>query len=548
MRDLAPGFVMIVLIASALLTAPAAAVLLWLYHRSVRRGMTTGTVNSEPPLVSDKAATSRPALRISDRTGDSPFYREHSLRAAITVYVVAGLVFALLMAAIPAIEVQGDTWTWSSFLIRVMTLSAANFWPTVLAIVLVAATNRRERLSVVFGYFIVYALIEAGALAVSPKLTARQLVTSWLIHDTLPTILILTFLIRRLRAVGPLILTFMLIPVLGAWFTVSVLPDNAIFHSDAVFYPLLAASFVVFGFIASLPWRRLGVLYQRKIFSDQSLMLDSLFLYFAITQGLLSMNRYVWFGAPAAFLAYKVTTWAGFSYMRRRNSGPPAGMLLLLRVFRLGGRSERLFDALAKRWRRLGSISLIAGPDLLTAAVEPHEFLDFIGGKLSRRFVAGEEDLSKRIEALDAAPDPDGRYRVNQFFCRPDTWRITMRSLAQQASVILMDLRNFSSQSHGCMFELSEILRAIDLSRVVLMIDTTTDRPFLESTLQRLWQQVPPDSLNCAEAGATIRLFVVQAANAPQVRFLLRELLAAIEVTASLVSNYPTLKIRRASE
>jgi hypothetical protein len=545
MGDLAPGFVMIVMIASALLTAPTAAVLLWLYHRSVRRGMSTGTEPSEPPLVSDKAATARPALRINDRTVDLPFYRERSLLAAITVYVVAGLVFALLMAAIEALEVQGDTWT---FLLRVMTLSAANFWPTVLAIILVAATNRRERLRVVFGYFIVYALIEAGALAVSPKLTARQLVTSWLIHNTLSTILVLAFLIRRLRAVGPLTLTFMLIPVLGAWFTVSVLPDNAIFESNAVFYPLLAASFVAFGFIAWLPLRRLGVLYQRKMFSDQSLMLDSLFLYFAITQSLFSLNRHVWFGAPAAFLAYKVTTWAGFSYMRRRGSGPPAGMLLLLRVFRLRGRSERLFDALAKRWRRLGSISLIAGPDLLTAAVEPHEFLDFIGTKLSRRFVAGDEDLSKRIEALDTAPDPDGRYRVNQFFCRRDTWRITMGTLAQQASVILMDLRNFSSQSQGCVFELSEILRAIDLSRVVLMIDATTDRPFLESTLQRLWQQVPPDSLNYAEAGATIRLFVVPAGNAPQVRFLLRELLAAIEVTASLVSNYPTLKVRRASE
>ena len=58
---------------------------------------------------------------------------------------------------------------------------------------------------------------------------------------------------------------------------------------------------------------------------------------------------------------------------------------------------------------------------------DPHEFLDFIGGKLSRRFVAGEEDLSKRIEALDTAPDPDGRYRVNQFFCRPDTWHFSAR-------------------------------------------------------------------------------------------------------------------------
>ena len=57
--------------------------------------------------------------------------------------------------------------------------------------------------------------------------------------------------------------------------------------------------------------------------------------------------------------------------------------LLLLRVFALGHRSERLFDALSKRWLRAGSISMIAGPDLVTSTVEPHEFLDFINVRTS---------------------------------------------------------------------------------------------------------------------------------------------------------------------
>ena len=37
---------------------------------------------------------------------------------------------------------------------------------------------------------------------------------------------------------------------------------------------------------------------------------------------------------------------------------------------------------------------MIAGPDLLTAVVEPYEFLDFVSGKLSRQFVQGEEDFA----------------------------------------------------------------------------------------------------------------------------------------------------------
>ena len=347
------------------------------------------------------------------------------------------------------------------------------------------------------------------------------------------------FLVRRVRAVGPLTLTFMLIAVGGAWFTVSSLPDKPGWDSDAAFYTLLAASFVVFAFVGWRLSRRLGVLYQRKRFSDQSMMLDSVFLYFAITQALImdpSFGLFVWLG-PAAFFAYKVITLAGFSYMRRRNSDKSAHMLLLLRVFALGGRSERLFDALAKRWRRLGSITLIAGPDLLTAAVEPHEFLDFIGGKLSRRFISDEEDLSKRIGSLDTAPDPDGRYRVNQFFCRPDTWRITMRSLARMASVVLMDLRSFSSRNRGCVVELQEILNTIDLRRIIFLLDSTTDRPFLESTLQSIWREVLEDSPNRPHLGATIRSFVVQDGNTFQVRSLIRELLASAETRALSASK-----------
>jgi hypothetical protein len=538
MGDQASGLIIFVLIASAVLTLPTAAVLLWLYRRSVRRGMTTGATHPESPPPSASAATPYPPMRIIDCAADPPAYAERPLRAAVTIYAAAGLAFALLFAIGWGMQSEGPAWTWLHLLAFALTLAVAYFWPAVLAIELVAATSRRQRLSIALGYFIAFASIGAGSLAVNSKLTAGQLATLWLLDNALPTLLIVMFLQRPIRAVGPLILTFMLIAVFGTWLALSLLGTKPGWDSDAVFYLLIIAGFVVFGLAGWLLLRRVGVLYRRKKFSDQSLMLDSLFLYFAITQAVLldpSIGRVVWFG-PAAFLAYKLIAWSGFRYLRRRASAHPAPMLLLLRVFALGGRSERLFDAFAKRWRRLGSISMIAGPDLVTAATEPHEFLDFVGGKLSRRFVSGEADLSTRIASLDIAPDPDGRYRVNQFFCRPDTWRITMRRLVREASVVLMDLRSFSSRNQGCVFELREILCSIDLRRVVFLIDLTTDRPFLESTLQSIWRQVPGDSPNHAAAGATVRLFPVQDGGALQVQSLLRELLAAADVSPAMAS------------
>ena len=60
------------------------------------------------------------------------------------------------------------------------------------------------------------------------------------------------------------------------------------------------------------------------------------------------------------------------------------------------------------------------------------------------QFIESEADLSQRMDQRDLHPDPDGRYRINEFFCRQDTWQMTMRRLAASSSVTAMDLRSFS--------------------------------------------------------------------------------------------------------
>jgi hypothetical protein len=142
--------------------------------------------------------------------------------------------------------------------------------------------------------------------------------------------------------------------------------------------------------------------------------------------------------------------------------------------------------------------------------------------------VTGEADLANRMLSFDRKPDPDGRYRVNQFFCRPDTWQMTLRRLVQESSVVLMDLRSFSPRNQGCVYELEQLFRLADLQRVVFIVDATTDRQFLDDTLQRSWQEVPADSPNCAVAEPGVRLFFARDDSGGEVRSLLRELLARV--------------------
>jgi hypothetical protein len=205
------------------------------------------------------------------------------------------------------------------------------------------------------------------------------------------------------------------------------------------------------------------------------------------------------FAWVAAFAAYKTTVRIGFARLRRRAlAREKAPRLLLLRSFSIGRKSERLFEALEKHWRRVGSIQLIAGVDLAARNVEPHEFLDFISGKLARRFINGPEALERRLSELDTEPDRDLRFRVNDFFCYDDTWRMVLSRLVRESDAVLMDLRGFSRQNSGCIFEIHELVALVPLERVVFIINESTDQQLLSQTLGeaqgRLQSARPEDS------------------------------------------------------
>ena len=418
-------------------------------------------------------------------------------------------------------------------------MTAFYAWPAVLALGLLAATSRTERLGLAGVYFGLLGSISAYTLFVSPKLTAAQLLWLWLGSNGPATLLFMAFLRRRVRSVGPLILPFMLIAVLGSQLAPSLLlgSDRSIrtavaiggaigLGGSGVFWGVIIAGFLLFTIPGWWLLRRLGNLYRAKRLGDQSLTLDALFLFFAITQSLDQPGRYIWTGA-AAFIAYKTILRIGFHLFGAgqddlANSVP---VLLLLRVFSLGERSERLFDALTKRWRRIGSVVMIAGPDLVNATVQPHEFLEFIGGRISRRFVEDKAGLDQRFASLDLAPDPDGRYRINQFFCRADTWRMTVRSLIQESSVVLMDLRGFSPRNEGCIYELKQLIDSADLRLLTFLVDSSTDRGFLDSTLQKLWSELTARSPNATIADPAIRLLSARFESARELRRLLQAVL-----------------------
>jgi hypothetical protein len=444
--------------------------------------------------------------------------RRAALRAAI-VYAVAGAAHAAVATIV--LFVLDDV----EFLpIRTLFVWFVFAWPIVPTVFFVAVGSRRLRIAGIVVYFVL-------ALVISP-LPLKEFLFLWGTFMGFPTLLILAVSNRRLRAVGPLILAATVIVVAGANFAFSVGANLFIAAGGAQslwwFAGIGAIVLAAFVAIAWITLRWAARRYRRKRMSDLTLMLDAWWLLVTLWE---CLNFSTSAGAASllvigAFVVYKGVLFIGFRIFGPKESGESLN-LLLLRVFGFRKRSEQLLDELGHKWRYAGPVTLISAPDLAAGYVEPHEFYDFLGGRLSRAFVKNENDLTQRLSQMDRRPDPDGRYRVNEFFCHTDTWQATMRRLARESKAVLMDLRSFAENNQGCAYELQQLVDIVPINRIVLVIDGTTDRSLLERRLQEMWQTMSHTSPNRSLDQPSLRILSVAAQTPRQVKRLLLLLFAS---------------------
>jgi hypothetical protein len=336
-----------------------------------------------------------------------------------------------------------------------------------------------------------------------------QMLGLWLIENLFPTVLIAIFINRRVRAVGPLILLLMIFAVFGSLAAPSLLLSHTpgfvrvaagLLGATPTFTAMEVLGFAAFGAAGWFVLQYVRHLYEKKIVNDQAILLGAVWLQFAVFW----FVDFVFFGyawllsAVPVFISYIVVLGAGFALRRFHSASSERGRrLLVLRVFALGKRSEQLFEAVANHWRYVGSIAQIAGPDLLKATVQPHEFLDFMSGKLARRFIDGPKELDLRLSETDVTSDAEGRFRVNDFFCHDDSWKFVLDRLVRDTDAVLMDLRGFSPQNAGCVFEIEELINVFPIGRAVFIVDDTTDKSFLSATVKQALGKMSSTSPNC---------------------------------------------------
>ena len=129
---------------------------------------------------------------------------------------------------------------------------------------------------------------------------------------------------------------------------------------------------------------------------------------------------------------------------------------------------------------------MIAAPDVAARTIDPGDYLRWLTGRVDESFVTTRDDLDAKLVALDMAPDPDGRYRVNEFCCRDNTWQATVVELMQRADAVVMDLRGVTREQHGSEFELQQLAQRLPPERLVLVVDAATDRALLDAPFASL--------------------------------------------------------------
>jgi hypothetical protein len=542
------GAFLFYLLLGGFLTFVLGVLALVLFRRAVRKNM-AGARAADPPVAasgSRRAATRPLILRVENLSArPSGTGRVRSERSALArlaaAHAIAGLTFGIV-AALLLLVLSGT----ELLPLRFAAVAWSFTWPTALVLALLVGPDRRTQAEILLGYagglamlcFIAW-LADTPELSLGPYLSLPGLLSPAVIWalNAAPSTFLLLFINRAIRAIGPLVIVFTTVALLGSHVALSILANESVMRGAA---ELAAGTGIgghgvfwgvaILGLLAgSWPaWRCVVFLrdrYAAKRLSDLMLTIYAIWLLqtLVLASSLFREQGVIGFAAAfLALLAWRLALGVALRPVVADARTRPERELLLLRVFGMGRRSRRMIDLLAARWRVLGCIDLIAGPDLASRTVEPAIFLEFLRGRLRRLFIRTPDDLANRLADLDRGPDPDGRFRVNQLFCSGEIWKTAVTTLMSKASFVVMDLRGFGPERRGCVFELQTLLDTVELSKLVLLVDASSDRNSLEQVLQERWRLLELNSPNLASERAELVLYDVSGRESRAVRALLK--------------------------
>ena len=75
------------------------------------------------------------------------------------------------------------------------------------------------------------------------------------------------------------------------------------------------------------------------------------------------------------------------------------------------------------------------------------------------------------------------------------------------ADLVLMDLRGFTPERKGCVYEIGLLIDRFPINRVVFLIRSDADKPALYELIRQRWEQMSADSLNRQSQSQLIKVY-----------------------------------------
>ncbi len=243
-----------------------------------------------------------------------------------------------------------------------------------------------------------------------------------------------------------------------------------------------------------------------------------------------------------------------------------APRLLILRVFGLEHNTASLFDMIGSRWPHVGPVVTIVDPsharftfrrsavalalviavplmlaitlmqEVLSAptavSVASAYYVAWLSMMTVSNVIALRRGSSRNMEAVEKRL----AYQTVSLFRRThaeirlvahdDLWQSTMKRLVSWSDVILMDLRGFTEARQGCQYELTHLVHARSLHRVVFLVDETTDVGLFERTVRGAWTTRPITEVGGGDT--TAHTYVARGSGGWSLRDEIRPLLAVV--------------------
>lgn len=223
--------------------------------------------------------------------------------------------------------------------------------------------------------------------------------------------------------------------------------------------------------------RFVSKLYSAKKFSDTQLTMCCWFIVATLSamcmmqvpdEDSVELMPIAWTVIPALLIV--LTLYLQYSRRSPLVENPPS--LLVLRVFSESKSAHQVIEQIIHTWRQIGPAHMIAGPDLARSSAEPDELYLYLTRRLNSLFIKNQSDCDSALSQLDTSADPDGTYRLNEYFCFDNVWERIANGLIQQTDYLLLDLRGFTVSRLGTAKEIVFLSEQKALPRALILVES----------------------------------------------------------------------------